>query len=70
MTEALPLPATALIPLVVFPTLGEDITLDKVGASYGNNIIFLFMGGFLLALAMQRWNLHRRIALLLSLIHI
>jgi len=64
MTEALPLPATALIPLVVFPTLGEDITLDKVGASYGNNIIFLFMGGFLLALAMQRWNLHRRIALL------
>lgn len=64
MTEALPLPATALIPLVVFPTLGEDITLDKVGASYGNNIIFLFMGGFLLALAVQRWNLHRRIALL------
>ena len=64
MTEALPLPATALIPLVVFPTLGQDITIDKVGASYGNNIIFLFMGGFLLALAMQRWNLHRRIALL------
>ncbi|RKQ33118.1 SLC13 family permease [Kocuria tytonis] len=64
MTEALPLPATALIPLVVFPTLGTDVTFDKVGASYGNNIIFLFMGGFLLALAMQRWNLHRRIALL------
>ena len=64
MTEALPLPATALVPLVVFPTLGEEITFDKVGASYGNNIIFLFMGGFLLALAMQRWNLHRRIALL------
>ncbi|WP_229567820.1 SLC13 family permease [Kocuria rhizophila] len=64
MTEALPLPATALLPLVVFPTLGEEVTFDKVGASYGNNIIFLFMGGFLLALAMQRWNLHRRIALL------
>lgn len=64
MTEALPLPATALLPLVVFPTLGTDVTFDKVGASYGNNIIFLFMGGFLLALAMQRWNLHRRIALL------
>lgn len=62
MTEALPIPATALVPLVVFPTLGEA-SVDDVGASYGNNIIFLFMGGFMLALAMQRWNLHRRIAL-------
>ena len=57
MTEALPIPATALLPLVVFP-LGVPaeesdggITFDAVGASYGNNIIFLFMGGFLLALA-------------------
>ena len=40
-----------------------DVTVDEVGASYGNNIIFLFMGGFMLALAMQRWNLHRRVAL-------
>ncbi|WP_152190287.1 SLC13 family permease [Georgenia satyanarayanai] len=72
MTEAIPIPATALVPLVVFPifneTTAEDgttspVTVDQVGASYGNNIIFLFMGGFLLALAMQRWNLHRRIAL-------
>ena len=64
MTEALPIPATALVPLIVFPVLGRDVGFDAVGASYGNNIIFLFMGGFLLALAMQRWNLHRRIALL------
>lgn len=73
MTEAIPIPATALVPLVVFPifnsTTDEDgtvskVSLDDVGASYGNNIIFLFMGGFLIALAMQRWNLHRRIALL------
>ena len=64
MTEALPLPATALVPLVVFPIWGDDVKFDDVGASYGNNVIFLFMGGFLLALAMQRWNLHRRIALL------
>ncbi|WP_208006731.1 SLC13 family permease [Aeromicrobium phragmitis] len=63
MTEAIPIPATALVPLIVFPILVDDVTVDDVGASYGNNIIFLFMGGFMLALAMQRWNLHRRIAL-------
>ncbi|GAA1102104.1 SLC13 family permease [Nesterenkonia jeotgali] len=76
MTEAIPIPATALLPLIIFPLLvpagdfgsAEEavggVSVDDVGASYGNNIIFLFMGGFMLALAMQRWNLHRRIALL------
>lgn len=64
MTEALPIPATALLPLVIFPVFNSEVKFDDVGASYGNNVIFLFMGGFLLALAMQRWNLHRRIALL------
>lgn len=64
MTEAIPIPATALLPLIIFPIFDPDIAVNDVGASYGNNIIFLFMGGFLLALAMQRWNLHRRIALL------
>ncbi len=63
MTEALPIPVTALVPLVAFPTL-SGVEINAVGASYGNNIIFLFMGGFMLALAMQRWNLHRRIALI------
>ncbi|WP_424347423.1 SLC13 family permease [Kocuria sp. CH-021] len=63
MTEAIPIPATALLPLIIFPVLAPDVAVDDVGASYGSNIIFLFMGGFLLALAMQRWNLHRRIAL-------
>ena len=63
MTEALPIPATALVPLVIFPVLSPEVGFDDVGASYGNNIIFLFMGGFMLALAMQRWNLHKRIAL-------
>lgn len=64
MTEALPIPATSLLPLVAFPVLGTDVEMDTVGASYGNPIIFLFLGGFLIALAMQRWNLHRRIALI------
>lgn len=63
MTEALPIPATALVPLVVFPVLNPKVSVDDVGRFYGNNIIFLFMGGFMIALAMQRWNLHRRIAL-------
>lgn len=62
MTEAIPIPATALVPLIVFP-IASDVDIDTVGASYGNSIIFLFMGGFMLALAMQRWNLHRRVAL-------
>lgn len=64
MTEALPIPATALLPLAIFPVLNSEVKINDIGASYGNNIIFLFMGGFLLALSMQRWNLHRRIALL------
>ena len=62
ISEALPLAATALLPLVLFPLLG--ITSGKVVASaYMNSTIFLFIGGFILALSMQRWQLHRRIAL-------
>ncbi|MEP7160026.1 MAG: DASS family sodium-coupled anion symporter [Dermatophilaceae bacterium] len=64
MTEAIPIPATALMPLIIFPAVGRQVTVSEVGASYGADIIFLFMGGFLIALAMQRWNLHRRMALL------
>ncbi|MBE1878677.1 SLC13 family permease [Myceligenerans pegani] len=70
MTEAIPLAATALIPMVAFPFL-EDFTSEEGGAigmaavvtPYANPIIWLFMGGFVLGLAMQRWNLHRRFAL-------
>ncbi len=62
ITEALPLAATALLPLVLFPLMG--ITSGKVVASvYTNSTIFLFIGGFVLALSMQRWDLHTRIAL-------
>ena len=62
LTEALPIPATALLPLVMFPLLGlADV---RVAATpYANPLVFLFLGGFLLALAMQRWGLHRRLAL-------
>lgn len=59
---AIPIPATSLLPLVLFPALGV-MTSAKTAASYANNNIFLFMGGFILALGVQRWGLHRRIAL-------
>ena len=62
MTEAIPLAATALLPLVIFPLAGVG-TIKEVGAPYASATIFLFMGGFLIALALQRWNLHRRLAL-------
>lgn len=62
LTEAIPLAATALLPLALFPVLG--IAPGKIIATaYINSTIFLFLGGFLLALAMERWQLHRRIAL-------
>ncbi|HSK55936.1 MAG TPA: DASS family sodium-coupled anion symporter [Jiangellales bacterium] len=63
MTEALPLPATALVPIVAFPLLGVLSTGDAT-APYAEPTVFLFMGGFMIALAMQKWGLHKRIALL------
>jgi sodium-dependent dicarboxylate transporter 2/3/5 len=61
ISEAIPVYATALLPLALFPTLGVA-TIDASAAPYGHELIFLFMGGFVLALAMERWGLHRRIA--------
>ncbi len=62
LTEAIEIPATALIPLVVLPLAGVG-TMREVAAPYAHDLIFLFMGGFVLSLSMQRWELHRRIAL-------
>ncbi|TDX31121.1 sodium-dependent dicarboxylate transporter 2/3/5 [Modicisalibacter xianhensis] len=61
-TEAIPIPATSLLPLVLVPAMGIG-ELTPTASSYANPIIFLFLGGFLLGIGMQRWNLHRRIAL-------
>ena len=62
MTEAIELYATALLPLVVLPMTGAA-SMRAAAAPYAHELIFLFMGGFLIALAMQRWGLHRRLAL-------
>jgi len=61
-TEAIPVPVTALLPIVIFEPLGIT-SLRDAAAPYANPIIYLFLGGFLMALALERWNLHRRIAL-------
>ncbi len=66
MTEALPIPVTSLLPLILFPVLGIA-GIRNAAHPYANPLIFLFMGGFMISMAMQKWRLHERIAL--NIIH-
>lgn len=64
MTEAVALPVTAILPICLIPMLRiEGLDIKAATAPYSNHIVFLFMGGFIIALAMEKWALHRRIAL-------
>jgi hypothetical protein len=62
LTEAIPIYATALLPLALFPVSGAT-TMKAAATPYAHPLIFLFLGGFLIALGMQRWGLDRRVAL-------
>jgi solute carrier family 13 (sodium-dependent dicarboxylate transporter), member 2/3/5 len=62
VTEAIPMPVVALLPLILFPLMGIE-SIKETSASYGDSIIFLFLGGFMIGLAIEKWNLHTRIAL-------
>lgn len=62
ITEAIPIPATALLPILLFPPL-QIAPATVVTQNYAHHLIYLFMGGFMIAVTMERWNLHRRIAL-------
>lgn len=62
ITEALPMPVVALLPVVLFPLFGIS-SIKEATAPYGNEVIFLFMGGFLIGLGIEKWQLHKRIAL-------
>lgn len=62
LTEAIPLAATSLLPIIFFPLMGI-LSGSEISKAYINSTIFLFLGGFLIALAMEKWDLHKRIAL-------
>lgn len=64
VTEAIPIPATALLPLALFPLLGP-LSMNDAASPYANPVIYLFMGGFLIAAALQKCGLHRRMALVI-----
>ncbi|MAJ52368.1 MAG: anion transporter [Flammeovirgaceae bacterium] len=62
MTEAIPIPVTSFLPMILYP-MTNAVSLKVIAPSYANPIIYIFVGGFILALAMQKWDLHKRISL-------
>ncbi|AEF40813.1 SLC13 family permease [Hoyosella subflava] len=64
ITEALPIPATSLMPIFLLPILGGTDQVTAT-AAYAHPLVFMYMGGFTIALAIQKWNLHKRIAMVI-----
>lgn len=62
VTETVPISVTALLPIVLFPLL-EVLSIGETTQQYGHKYVFLYIGGFILAIGIERWNLHKRIAL-------